>query len=189
VFRQVLTGDAFQLPPIAQKDQWELLKEYYVTPFFFSSLVLSQNKPYYIELKKIYRQQDKKFIDLLNRVRINKVTQEDIELLNSRFKPSVFKNDNTDYITIATHNSIFDNTNKRKLEELTSRQQSYEAAVSGDFPDKMMPTDKILNLKVGSQIMFIRNDVEKKRYYNGKLGKIKKLDKDKIIVELKDKKR
>jgi ATP-dependent exoDNAse (exonuclease V) alpha subunit len=184
----VLIGDAFQLPPIAQKDQWELLKEYYETPFFFNSLVLSQNKPYYIELKKIYRQQDKKFIDLLNRVRINKVTQEDIELLNSRFKPSVFKNDNTDYITIATHNSIVDNTNKRKLEELTSRQQSYEAAVSGDFPDKMMPTDKILNLKVGSQIMFIRNDVEKKRYYNGKLGKIKKLDKDKIIVELKDKK-
>jgi ATP-dependent exoDNAse (exonuclease V) alpha subunit len=184
----VLIGDAFQLPPIAQKDQWELLKEYYETPFFFNSLVLSQNKPYYIELKKIYRQQDKKFIDLLNRVRINKVTQEDIELLNSRFKPSVFKNDNTDYITIATHNSIVDNTNKRKLEELTSRQQSYEAAVSGDFPDKMMPTDKILNLKVGSQIMFIRNDVEKKRYYNGKLGKIKKLEKEKIIVELKDKK-
>jgi ATP-dependent exoDNAse (exonuclease V) alpha subunit len=184
----LLIGDAFQLPPIAQNDQWGLLRNYYDTPFFFSSLVLKKYPPYYIELKKIYRQRDQKFIDLLNRVRINKVTQEDIELLNSRFIPSVFKDDNTEYITIATHNRIVDETNARKLNALPSKLKTYEADITGDFPEKMMPTERALNLKVGSQIMFIRNDVEKKSYFNGKLGKIKELSKDEIIVETLDKK-
>jgi ATP-dependent exoDNAse (exonuclease V) alpha subunit len=184
----LLIGDAFQLPPIAQNDQWGLLQNYYDTPFFFSSLVLKNNKPYYIELKKIYRQRDQKFIDLLNRVRINQVTKEDIDLLNSRFIPSVFKDDNTDYITIATHNRIVDETNARKLNALPAKLKTYESDITGDFPEKMMPTERALKLKVGSQIMFIRNDVEKKSYFNGKLGKIKELSKDEIIVETNDKK-
>jgi ATP-dependent exoDNAse (exonuclease V) alpha subunit len=184
----LLIGDAFQLPPIAQNDQWEILRDYYQTPFFFSSLVLKENKPQYIELKKIYRQHDKQFIDLLNNIRINQVSKEDLELLNSRFIPSVFKDDNSEYITIATHNRIVDDTNAMKLNSLSSKLKTYEADITGDFPDKMMPTEKKLNLKVGSQIMFIRNDVEKKRYFNGKLGKIKKLDKDKIVIELPDSK-
>jgi ATP-dependent exoDNAse (exonuclease V) alpha subunit len=121
-------------------------------------------------------------------VRINKVTQEDIDILNSRFIPSVFKDENTDYITIATHNRIVDETNARKLNALTSKLKTYKAEIKGDFPDKMMPTEKELNLKVGSQVMFIRNDVEKKNYFNGKLGKIKELSKDEIIVETPDKK-
>ncbi len=182
----LLIGDAFQLPPIAQRDHWTILKEYYETPFFFSSLVLTQNKPSYIELKKIYRQHDSQFIDLLNKIRINQVSQEDIDLLNSRFIPSIFKNENSEYITIATHNRIVDDTNARKLAGLSSKLITYEAEVSYDFPEKIMPTEKTLNLKVGAQIMFIRNDVEKKSYFNGKLGKIKKLDKNEIIVELAD---
>ena len=182
----VLIGDAFQLPPIAQNDEWEILRNYYETPFFFSSQVLTENIPFYIELKKIYRQKDQIFIDLLNRVRVNNVRKDDLDLLNSRFIPSVFKNENTDYITLATHNKIVDETNARKLEGLSSKLRIYEAEVSGNFPEKMMPTEKKLKLKVGSQIMFIRNDIEKKRYFNGKLGKIKKLGKEEIIIEFAD---
>jgi len=181
----LLIGDAFQLPPIAQNDHWELLRDYYETPFFFSSLVLKENKPAYIELKKIYRQQDRKFINLLNNIRINQLSQSDMELLNSRFLPSVFKNDNLNHVTIATHNRIVDETNKRKLDELQSKLKSYEAELTGEFPDSMMPTEKILNLKEGSQIMFIRNDTDKK-YFNGKIAKIKTLEDTQIIVELPD---
>lgn len=181
----VLIGDAFQLPPIVQNDQWDILKEYYSTPFFFSALALQENKPKYIELKKIYRQQDLKFINLLNNIRINQLSQQDLELLNSRFLPSVFKNDNINYVTIATHNRIVDQTNLRKLEELETELKVYKAEIIGEFPDMMKPTDESLTLKEGSQVMFIKNDTDKK-YFNGKIAKIKKLLDNKILVELPD---
>lgn len=179
----LLIGDAFQLPPIAQSNDWSILSNYYETPFFFSSKVLESNKPIYIELKKIYRQQDDRFIQLLNNVRTNQVSQEDMELLNSRFLPAIFKNDNLNYVTIATHNRMVDATNQRKLDELQTEMKSYEALVNGEFPDSMMPTDRVLNLKVGAQVMFIRNDTEKK-YFNGKIGRIKELDELYVVVEV-----
>jgi ATP-dependent exoDNAse (exonuclease V) alpha subunit len=179
----ILIGDAFQLPPIAQNDQWEILRKYYKTPFFFSSIALQNNKPQYIELKKIYRQNETQFIDLLNKVRINQVTQDDLNLLNSRFIPNISKNDNLQYITIATHNRIVDSTNSRKLEELSTKLAVFNAETSGTFPDMMMPTESELNLKEGAQIMFIKNDINKK-YYNGKIAKIKKIEKEKLIIEL-----
>ncbi|MBX3044035.1 MAG: AAA family ATPase [Candidatus Kapabacteria bacterium] len=178
----LLIGDAFQLPPIAQGDHWNLLKTHYETPFFFSSKVLTEYKPKYIELKKIYRQKDQLFIDLLNKIRTNQVTDEDMQLLNSRFLPAIVKNENLNYVIIATHNNLVDATNKRKLLELETDEVRYEAEITGDFPDSMLPTDKFLNLKVGAQIMFIKNDAEK-RFFNGKIAKIKKLEKDRIIVE------
>ena len=181
----LLIGDAFQLPPIAQTEHWNLLKDYYETPFFFSAQVLKENKPLYIELKKIYRQHDLDFINLLNNIRVNKVSPEDLELLNSRFLPAVFKNDNLNYVTIATHNRIVNETNNRKLDELLSDLKVYEAEIKGEFPEGMMPTEQVLSLKEGSQVMFIRNDTEKK-YFNGKIAKIKKLEDNKIIVGLPD---
>ena len=180
----LLIGDAFQLPPIAQNDQWELLKNYYESPFFFSSLVLKENKPYYIELKKIYRQHDMEFINLLNNIRINNVSQADLELLNSRFLPAIFKNENLNYVTIATHNRIVDDTNNRKLNDLSAELKSFTAAIAGEFPDTMAPTEKVLNLKIGAQVMFIRNDTERKKYFNGKIGKIIKIEDEKITVEV-----
>jgi hypothetical protein len=177
----VLIGDAFQLPPIASNEHWDLLKDFYDTPFFFSSHVIKSRMPRYIELKKIYRQNDKVFIDLLNNIRTNQVTQSDMDLLNSRFMPAVFKNDNLNYITIATHNRIVDETNRRKLNELSSPLFEYESIELGEFPEIMMPTEKVLKMKIGAQIMFIKNDPDKK-YFNGKIGIIKKLDKDLITV-------
>jgi ATP-dependent exoDNAse (exonuclease V) alpha subunit len=179
----VLIGDAFQLPPIAREDHWELLRNFYDTPFFFSSRVLQEYKPHYIELKKLYRQHDIDFISLLNNIRENKVSQADIDLLNSRFLPAIFKNQNLNYVTIATHNSMVDQTNQIKLDELSTELKSYDAEVSGEFPDTMMPTEQSLKLKEGAQIMFIKNDPDKK-YFNGKIGRVKSLEKDQIIVSV-----
>ncbi len=179
----LLIGDAFQLPPIVKSDQWDILKEYYKTPFFFDSIVLNQNRPYYIELNKIYRQNDIKFIELLNKIRTNQVDDEDMKLLNSRFIPSIVKNENLDIVVVATHNRIVDNINNKKLDELNSELITYNADITGDFPDSILPTDRELKLKVGSQVMFIRNDPDKK-YYNGKIGKIIKFEKNKIIIEI-----
>ena len=181
----VLIGDAFQLPPIVKDAEWKIMNFYYETPFFFSSKVLTENEFTYIELKKIYRQKDAKFIDLLNRIRLNTVTENEIHNLNTRFIPAIVKNDNLNHIIIATHNTIVDQTNERKLMEITSPLLTYEAEVTDGFSESMMPTEKILRLKEGAQVMFIRNDPERK-YYNGKIARIKELTDRKIIVRMDD---
>ena len=178
----ILIGDTFQLPPIADFEQWNLLQTYYKSPFFFSSKVIEQNKPVYIELKKIYRQNEQEFIDLLNRIRVNQVSANELNLLNSKFNPAFSPDEHLNYITLATHNKLVDSTNLTKLAELPTELKLFEAAVSGLFPENIMPTDMILQLKEGSQIMFIKND-KAKRYYNGKIAKISKIKDNKIIVE------
>ena len=178
----ILIGDTFQLPPIADNDQWRILSQFYKTPFFFSSKVIEQNTPLYIELKKIYRQNEQEFIDLLNRVRVNQVSQNDLSILNAKYNPS-FSGNGNDYIILATHNNIVNETNLTKLNKLETELFTYEANITGIFPDKNKPTDHFLKLKVGAQIMFVKNDTgENKRYYNGKIGKIKALQKSSIIV-------
>ena len=181
----ILIGDTFQLPPIADFEQWNLLQPYYKSPFFFSSKVIEQNKPVYIELKKIYRQKEQEFIDLLNRVRVNQVTAHEFNLLNSKYNPAFTPNGNSNYITLATHNKFVDSTNLTKLAELTTELKLFEATVSGLFPDNIIPTDRILQLKEGAQIMFIKND-KAKRYYNGKIAKISKIEENKVVVEFSD---
>ena len=178
----ILIGDTFQLPPIADNEQWRILSQFYKTPFFFSSKVIEQNTPLYIELKKIYRQNEQEFIDLLNRVRVNQVSQNDLNILNAKYNPT-FSGDGNDYIILATHNNIVNETNLTKLNKLETELFTYEANITGIFPDKHKPTDHFLKLKVGAQIMFVKNDKgEIKRYYNGKIGKIKALHKSYIIV-------
>lgn len=178
----ILIGDTFQLPPIADFEQWEILQPFYKSPFFFSSKVIEQNKPVYIELKKIYRQNEQEFIDLLNRVRVNQVTANEFNLLNSKYNPTFTPNGSANYITLATHNRLVDSTNLTKLNELTTELKLFEATVSGLFPDNIMPTDRILQIKEGAQIMFIKND-KAKRYYNGRIAKISKIEDNKIVVE------
>jgi methyl-accepting chemotaxis protein len=178
----ILIGDTFQLPPIADNDQWRILSQFYKTPFFFSSKVIEQNTPLYIELKKIYRQNEQEFIDLLNRVRVSQVTKNDFVTLNAKYNPKFSANGN-DYIILATHNNIVNETNLTKLNQLETELFTYEANITGTFPDKHKPTDHYLKLKLGAQIMFIKNDTgEYKRYHNGKIGKIKVLQESSIIV-------
>lgn len=183
----ILIGDTFQLPPIADNEQWAILSQFYKTPFFFSSRVIEQNTPTYIELKKIYRQNEQEFIDLLNRVRVNSVSQTDLNTLNSKYSPS-FTGNGSDYIILATHNKIVDETNLTKLNQLETKLFTFEANITGDFPDRNKPTDHFLKLKEGAQVMFIKNDTgEFKRYFNGKLGKIKELEENSITVVFDDK--
>ncbi len=178
----ILIGDIFQLSPIADNEQWKILSQFYKTPFFFHSKVIEQNTPLYIELKKIYRQNEQEFIDLLNRVRVSEVTSNDFTTLNAKYDPN-FSGNGSDYIILATHNKIVNETNLTKLNQLETELFPYEAKVTGTFPDKHKPTDHCLKLKIGAQIMFIKNDTgEYKEYYNGKIGKIKELQKSSIIV-------
>lgn len=181
----ILIGDPFQLPPIAESEQWEILSQFYRTTFFFSSKIIEANKPLYIELKKIYRQNEIEFIDLLNKVRINNLAQDDFKLLNSKYNPNFSHSD--DYIILATHNRKVNETNLNKLNQLNSSLFTYEAVITGVFPDSNKPTEESLKLKEGAQIMFVKNDVgEIKKYYNGKLGKIKSLTEDTITVNFDD---
>jgi hypothetical protein len=182
----MLIGDTFQLPPIADKEQWLILSQFYKTPFFFSSKIIEQNTPLYIELKKIYRQNEQEFIDLLNRVRVSQVNANDFTVLNAKYDPT-FSDNGSDHIILATHNNIVNETNLTKLNQLTTELFTYKANETGAFPDKHKPTDHYLKLKVGAQIMFIKNDTgEYKRYYNGKIGKIKQLEAASIKVVFDD---
>lgn len=179
----ILIGDTFQLPPIDK--EWHILQPFYESTFFFSSKVILSNKPVYIELKKIYRQNEQEFIELLNRVRINKVNQNELNILNSKFNPTFSPTENANYITLATHNKIVESTNLSKLAELPGEIQLFEATITNDFPDNIMPTDRVLQLKEGAQIMFIKND-KLKRIYNGKIAKINKIEDQKITAEYED---
>lgn len=185
----ILIGDTFQLPPIADFEQWEILKSFYESPFFFSSKIIKSSiekkELVYIELKKIYRQNEQEFIDLLNRIRINQVNTDELNLLNTKYNPTFVNNENSNYVTLATHNKLVDSTNLTKLGELPSEIKLFEATVSGLFPDNIMPTDKVLSIKEGAQIMFIKND-KSKRYHNGKIAKINTIEDNRIIVEFSD---
>ena len=178
----ILIGDTFQLPPVAPSDEWNILKQFYSSHFFFSSKVIQNNKPIYIELKKIYRQKEVEFIDLLNRVRVNQIEENELDMLNSRYKPSFIPDNNSNYITLSTHNKTAEILNLTKLDELKTELKVFEATVSGTFIDKNMPTDRVLQLKEGAQIMFVKNDSEK-QYYNGTIAKIIKIEGNNIMVQ------
>jgi nucleoside-triphosphatase THEP1 len=175
-------GDLFQLPPVAQQQEWMILQEFYESPFFFDAQVIREERPLYIELKTIFRQRDEKFIDILNRVRNNDIIPDDIEVLNKRFDPDFDAGDEK-YITLTTHNYKADRINSEKLSALSDYERKFEAGVEGDFPERAFPTEKVLTLKEGAQIMFIKNDLERvRRYYNGKIGTISRIEGNHIFV-------
>lgn len=179
----LLIGDTFQLPPIARPEDWHVLGQFYKSPFFFSSRVIEQNAPFYIELQKIYRQNEQDFIDLLNRIRVNQLNQTDLMLLNSKVDAAFEPQPNENYITLATHNRMVDDINRRHLQALEGEEKLFEAVISGTFPDSSLPTDKVLKLKPGAQVMFNRND-KHKRYYNGKIGKVVEMTEVHITVRV-----
>jgi len=177
-------GDMFQLPPVIKDPEWNLMKEYYNSPFFFDSQVIKEEAPLYIEFKKIYRQSEEIFINLLNQVRNNELEEEGRELLESRFRPVFRRTKNDGYIILTTHNEKARNTNTNELANLNASLFTYAAEVTGDFPESAYPADELLQLKAGAQVMFIKNDSEKvKRYFNGKIGVVTALDKEKIVVQ------
>ena len=174
----LMIGDIQQLAPVARPNEWELLHPYYKSVFFFDSLVLLKNPYICVELDHIYRQSDTAFIEMLNQVRNNKLDNKNLELLNSRYKPDFNPDDNEGYITLTTHNQQADEINEEKLKEIKSKMLTFEAEIEGVFPQNAYPTKETLELKVGAQVMFVKNDPSpEKEYYNGKIGKIVDYDK------------
>ncbi len=176
-------GDLHQLPPVAQNHEWSILQEYYTTPFFFDSLSIKEQMPLLIELDKIYRQKEDSFVRLLNKVRNNQMDADDFEDLHMRYDPLFSPMPGEKYITLTSHNKQAAEINQQKLENLFTPSLTYKAMVEEDFPENMFPADAALVLKEGAQVMFLKNDVIAKRYFNGKIGVVKLLQKDKIIVD------
>ncbi|HEY0261979.1 MAG TPA: helix-turn-helix domain-containing protein, partial [Chitinophagales bacterium] len=178
----LLIGDMYQLPPVVQRDEWNLLREVYNTPFFFDSYVMKQNRPVYIELEKIYRQNEATFINLLNKVRNNKMDEESLQLLNARYKENLTQKDFQNHITLTTHNRKADEINTQNLNALSEESYTFKCATTGSFSDKNFPADETLVLKKGTRVMFLKNNNEK-NYYNGKIGVITYVDNEKIRVK------
>lgn len=180
-------GDLMQLPPVVKEDEWQILRNYYSSIYFFDAQVLKKEKPVYIELEKIYRQTDSVFIDLLNNLRNNKITRENIDLLNSYYKPDFNANAALNTITLTTHNHIADTKNKSALQALSGKSFYYYAKIEGEFAESAYPLDPVLELKVGAQIMFVKNDISGKQlYFNGKIGIIASLNDKEIEVDFND---
>ncbi len=183
----LMIGDLHQLPPVVKDEEWDLLRQHYDTPYFFSSKALQQTNPVAIELKHIYRQSDRLFIDLLNKVRDNKLDEEVLEKLNSRYVPDFEANTDEAYITLTSHNASAQAINAENLANISGDIHRFKADIKGDFPTHAYPTEEILELKIGAQVMFVKNDVSReKRYYNGKIGQITKINDDSIYVKCPD---
>ncbi|EGV42459.2 helicase, partial [Bizionia argentinensis JUB59] len=183
----LMIGDLQQLSPVIKDHEWALLRKYYVNGFFFSSHAYQQCEPISIELKHIYRQENPEFINILNEIRNNKLSKEAEAILNKRYKPDFIPNPNEGYIQLTTHNNRAEQTNKIELDGIDSKIQNYNAEVTGKFPEHAYPNKEELALKLGAQVMFIKNDSsQEKRYFNGKIGKIIKLNKDEVVVRCPD---
>ena len=176
-------GDLHQLPPVANNNEWNILSEYYASPFFFDSVAIKQQTPLLIELIKIYRQKEESFVELLNKVRNNEMSALEFENLNKKFIPDFKPSIEDKYITLTSHNNQADKINQQHLVENKFPEYSYKAVISDDFPENSYPAESNLLLKKGAQVMFLKNDVISKKYYNGKIGIIKKLEKERIIVD------
>jgi uncharacterized protein YpbB len=182
----VCIGDLYQLPPVAQQKEWALLQEFYNSPFFFESYAVKEQQPLLIELKKIYRQKDDQFVQLLNKVRDNEMTPEDFDLLHKRYFPGFQPAESEQYITLTTHNNQADLINQRELNKLLAPSFSFNAHMEGEFPENNYPADAALVLKTGAQVMFLKNDPSEKKYFNGKLGVVSKLTETSVQVECSD---
>lgn len=181
----VFFGDLFQLPPVVTRDPVEAayFQDYYDTPYFFSGKVLQE--PEFeldmLELRKVYRQESRHFLRLLEAVRINRLDYDDLDDLNERCVPEADLSEG--YITLSARNAIADRLNRLALETLDSREFTFEAEVKGAFDPALFPTEAALRLRRGAQVMFVKNDPEKK-FVNGSIGKVIELDSEKVVVEI-----
>ena len=178
----VFIGDMFQLSPVAKEEEWRLLSEYYQSPYFFHSRAIMQDSPVYIEFEKIYRQTNNDFIRVLNEIRNDCLTPESFRMLEQRYNPHFTPKDEDDYIVLTTHNYKADQINARELGKLKGKTHKFSAKIEGDYPEKNYPTEPELELKPGAKVMFLRNDTEEGRFYNGKTGIVDRFDDDRIIV-------
>lgn len=188
----LMIGDLSQLAPVVKDSEWTLLREYYRTPYFFGSHALQQTQHVTIELTHVYRQTDHTFINILNEVRENRLTSTSLGLLNSRVinedthsetHDSPLKVQNSDgTIRLTTHNAIANRYNEERMDALDGVRFTFRAEVTGSFPESSYPAEQKLVLKRGCQVMFLKNDAQGSRYYNGKLGMVSAIDTEHIRV-------
>lgn len=184
--QMLFIGDLFQLPPVIRREEEARLRQYYSSPWFFDAHCLRSDALVYIELDKIFRQRDAAFIRILNNLRNNLVTPEDIATLNEHHRPDLSLEEMRNSITLTTHNQQADDINIRALAELNKPAAEFAARIQGDFPESMYPALPTLTLKTGAQVMFIRNDTETRQYVNGKIGVVTSMEDDEITVRLSD---
>lgn len=183
----VLFGDLFQLPPVVSSpEEQHYFSNYYKSAYFFDAKVFANTSFQLstIELRKIYRQEERHFIRLLEAIRTNRVDFEDLEDLNTRYVPNYEPEEG--YLTLTSRNMIADALNEKKLKSLTTPPYYFQAKITGEFDMRLFPTEQMLQLKLGAQVMFVRNDPER-RFVNGMIGKVVSIDDDKIEVEIKEK--
>ena len=179
----LMIGDAHQLPPVVTDQDEPWLKKVYQSPFFFHSKVMRQLKYVTIELQTVYRQSDTSFLDILNNIRGGVMDNVTYRMLNSRLDPR-FNPDDTiapsgkRWIRLTTHNRQADSINQEKMEALKTRLYTFYAEIEGNFPENTLPAEKVLQLKEGAQVMFLRNDSREGRYYNGKIATVTAIDYD-----------
>ncbi|MDB5023811.1 MAG: hypothetical protein JWP78_1566 [Mucilaginibacter sp.] len=180
----LLIGDLSQLSPIIREEEWVMLSRYYRTPYFFSSLVL-QKAPYVrIELDQVFRQKEQAFVDLLNEVRNQTISAESLALLNARYIPDFHPGADDPYITLTTHNHIAQQINNEFIKALQEQEHEFKATIRGEFPKDAYPTETDLKLKIGAQVMFVKNDSSaEKLFYNGKLGTVTRIEDNIVFVQ------
>ncbi len=171
----LLVGDVFQLEPVVKGDEREILNRFYPTPYFFDARVFSEIELVSIELQKVYRQSDKVFVSVLDHIRDNTAGAADLQLLNTRYGAQAEPSEEDMYITLATRRDQVDFINEKRLSDLEGKEIVFSGTIDGDFPESSLPTSKELTLKVGAQIIFIKNDFEK-RWVNGTIGTISGID-------------
>ncbi|MGI9651382.1 helix-turn-helix domain-containing protein [Chryseobacterium sp. RLHN22] len=180
--QMLFIGDLYQLPPVVRDEH--VLKMFYNSPFFFDSLAIKDIPLITIELTKVYRQTDQEFLEILNAIRDGDVANIDFNHLNERYDPD-FEAGDEPYVYLCSHNKMADDINQEKLKEIKVSPKTYEAKLFGDFKENQFPNEQFLELKIGAQIMFIRNDITgEKKYFNGKLGEVSSLDENEIKVIL-----
>ena len=170
----LLVGDVYQLEPVVKSDEREILTRFYPNPYFFSARVFHEMELVSIELKKVYRQSDKVFINVLDHIRTNTAGAADLQLLNTRVGAEPSQKEEL-YITLATRRDSVDFINEQHLSELPGSPICLTGEIHGDFPESSLPTSMKLDLKPGAQVIFVKNDPEK-RWVNGTLGTVSGID-------------
>jgi hypothetical protein len=180
----LLIGDLSQLSPIIRDEEWIILRPYYGTPYFFSSQVLQKTPYVRIELDHVYRQKEQAFVDILNEVRNQNISPESLDLLNARYIPDFRPAPEDPYITLTTHNNIAQRINAEFISALDGKEYEFKATIRGDFPKDAYPTETELKLKIGAQVMFVKNDSSaEKLFYNGKIGVVTNIAGNTVFVQ------
>jgi len=180
----LMIGDLQQLAPVVRPNEWSLLQSHYNTIYFFSSKAYQEANVVSIELKHIYRQKNEDFIKILNEIRTDTLSDMSAKILNKNYNPSFSPTKEEGYITLTTHNNRANLINESELNKLKIKSSFFKAEISGKFSENAYPNAERLELKVGAQVMFIKNDSSTdKRYYNGKIGIITAISKESVTVK------